>query len=428
MKRFFVYGLATVLGLTLAMAPVLGGQEGRVAGTVVDPEGNPIEGVQITVVARNYDFETTRTTNKKGRFNLLVMDATREYGIVLEKEGFATIQEPIDPPLGDTLRHTWTMVPGSGGGAPAATSAMATGDTVAPADTSVQGAAGRKYSQGLEAFQADDLDTARARFEEVVELAPDLLEGHTALALVLVRQEAYEEALVQTNKVLEMSPDDIAALKIQYETYRALGNTAMEDSLLDKLIQISPDPDLAPLAFNSAVAKVQAGDMAGGAARFEQVKEMDPELLPVYSALARVYYDLNRYEDSVAMSNEYLTRDPSSGEVLGVLYLAQDRLGNEAEAQAAFERLKGADSTQVGKIMQEMAVTYFNNGDLEQAQELLEKVLEIQPENPKAHYHLGLCYVSLGDTGKAKEMLNRFVELAPDDPDAAVAKEMIATL
>ncbi len=428
MKRFFVYGLATVLGLTLAVAPVLGAQEGRVAGTVVDPEGNPIEEVQITVVARNYDFETTRITNKKGRFNLLVMDATREYGIILEKEGFVTIQEPIDPPLGDTLRHTWTMVPGSGGGAPAASSAMATGDTAGPAESSVQGAAGRKYSQGLEAFQTDDLDTARARFEEVIELEPDLVEGHTALALVLVRQEAYEEALVQSNKVLEMSPDDIAALKIQYEIYRALGNTEMEDTLLDKLIQIGPDPDLAPLAFNSAVGKVQAGDMAGAAARFEQVRQMDPELLPVYSALARVYYDLNRYEDSVAMSNEYLTRDPSSGEVLGVLYLAQDRLGNEAEAQAAFERLKGSDSTQVGKIMQEMAVAYFNNGDLGQAQELLEKVLEIQPDNPKAHYHLGLCYVSLGDTAKAKDMLNRFVELAPDDPDAAVAKEMIATL
>ena len=248
------------------------------------------------------------------------------------------------------------------------------------------------------------------------------------MALTLIRQDKFEEALAESEKVMALKPDDVGALKIQYEAYRGLGNSEMEEALLDKLIVVSPDAELARMVFNSAVAKIQAGDMAGGAARFEQVRSMDPELLPVYSALARVYYDLTQYEDSVKMANEYLARDPSNGQVLGVLYLAHDRLGNTAEAEAAFERLKGTDSTQVSKVMQEMAVAYFNNGQLEQSKDLLERVLEIQPNNAKAHYHLGLTYVSMGDTGKAKEMLSRFIELAPDDPDAAVAKEMISTL
>ena len=429
MNRLFVFGLAAVLGITVVASPIMGAQEGRVAGTVVDPDGTPLADVLITVVARDFDFETERTTNKKGRFNLLVMDATRQYGIRLEKEGFATIEEPIDPPLGDTLRHTWTLVPGSGGGAAgAARSEVGTGAPLGPSEVAVQGQVGKKYSQGLEAFQASDFVTARTRFEEVIELQPDLAEAHTALALVLINQDAFEEALVESEEVLALKPDDIAALKIQYEVYKGLGNTEMEEVLLDKLVEVSADPELAPLVFNLAVSKIQAGDMAGGAARFEQVRALDPELLPTYSALARVYYDLQRFDDSVSMANEYLARDPSSGEVLGVLYLAQDRLGNEAEAQAAFDRLKGADSTQVSKVMQEMAVAYFNNGELAQSQDLLEKILEMQPDNPKAHYHLGLCYVSSGDTTKAKEMFNRFIELAPDDPDAAVAKEMVSTL
>lgn len=428
MKRLFVFGLAAVLTLTLVAAPTMAAQEGRVAGTVVDSDGNPIADVQITVKALNYDFETKRTSNKKGRFNVLVMDATREYGIILEKEGYATIQEPVDPPLGDTLRHTWTMVSGTGGGGGAAATAVSSGTPMGPSASAGQGQAGRKYSQGLDAFQADDLVTARARFEEVIELQPDLPEAHTALALVLVRQESYDQALAETQKVLELKPDDIAALKIQYECYRGLGDTEMEEAVMDKLIVLSPDADLARLAFNSAVAKVQAGDMEGAAARFEQVREMDPELLPVYSALARVYYDLQRLDDSVSMANEYLARDPSSGEVLGVLYLAHDRLGNEAEAQEAFEKLKGTDSAGVAKVMQEMAISHFNNGNLPQAQELLEKVLEIQPNDAKTYYHLGLCYVSAGDSAKAKEYLNRFIELAPNDPDAAVAKEMVSTL
>ena len=425
MNRLFVFGLAVALSLTATASPMMGAQEGRVAGTVVDSDGNPLADVAITVVARNYDYETTRTSNKKGRFNLLVMDATREYGIQLVKEGYVTIQEPIDPPLGDTLRHTWTMQSGSGGGA--ATSAVSTGEQMGPSESVGQGQAGRKYSQGLEAFQADDMTTARARFEEVIELQPDLPEAHAALALVLVRQEAYDEALAETEKTLALRPDDVASLKIQYECYKGLGNKEMEEVLLDKLIVASPEADLAPLVFNSGVGRIQTRDMAGGAVRFEQVIGLDPELLPAYSALARVYFDLGRLEDSVKMSNEYLAREPGSGEVLGILYLAQDRLGNEAEAQAAFEQLKGADSSQVTRVMQEMAITEFNSGNLAQAQELLERVLEMQPDHAKAHYHLGLCYVSAGDTAKAREMLSRFVELAPDDPDAAVAKEMLST-
>lgn len=428
MNRLLMIGLTVLVGSAVAVPPALGAGEGRVAGTVVDADGKPLAEVQITVVARDYDFETERTTNKKGRFNLLIMDATREYAIILERDGFVTIQEPIDIPLGDTLRHTWTMTPGSGGGARPAAAGMGGETSMGPSESSATGQAGRKYSQGMEAFQADDLVTAQARFEEVIELEPDLPEAHQALALVLVRQDAFAEALTETQKVLELRPDDVVALKIEHAAYQGLGNKEMEDQLLDKLIVLSPDADLARLAFNSAVGKIQAGDMEGGAARFEQVRSMDPELLPVYSALARVYFDLQQYENSVNMANEYLARDASSGEVLGVLYLAQEALGKTEEAQATFERLKGTDSSQVGRIMQEMAVAHFNNGNLAQSQELLERVLEIQPDNAKAHYHLGLTYVSMGDTAKAKEMLNRFIELAPDDPDAAVAKEMIATL
>lgn len=426
MKKLRVAGLILMAMMVTDVGPIQAGAEGRVAGTVVDPDGNPIVGAEIIVRAIGYEFETTRTTNKKGRFTLLVMDATKDYTIRLQADGFAPIEEPFDPPLGDTLRRTWTMVPGSGGGS----RSMAPGDgaEMGPAQADVKGAAGRKYQQGLDAFQVNDLTTARASFEEVIELQPDLPEAHAALALVMVRQEAFDEALVEAEKVLEAKPDDLVALKIQYESYRGLGNLEMEEALLDKLIEISPDEELARLVFNSGVHKIQAGDLAGGAARLEQVRVMAPGLMPVYSALSRVYFDLGRYDDSIAMANEYLAAEPGAGDVLGVLYLAYDKQGMTAEAEQTFEALKGADSKHIATVMIEMGVASFNSGNLQQAMEMFKRVLEIQPDHARAHYHLGLCYVSMGETSKGKEMLTRFVELAPQDPDAAVAQEMIATL
>jgi len=425
MNSKLAVGWVSIVLVLMAVSPVLGGTEGRVAGTVEDPEGNPLVGVQVHVKAIGYDYETSRTTNKKGRFNVLVMDATKDYVIRLEMAGFSTIEEPLDPPLGDTMRHTWTMVPGSGGGSAGTVQGAA---PVGPSAEAGTGQAGRKYGQGLEAFQADDLETARTRFQEVIELQPDLPEAHAALAMVLLREEAYGEALAEANKVIELRPDDVTALKVQYEAYAGMDNTEMEEVLLDKLIEVSPDSDLARLVFNSAVAKIQAADLAGGAARFEQVLAMDPEILQTYSALARVYFDMERYDDSIAMAKSYLEQEPNSGDVLGVLYLAYDKQGNEAEAAATFELLKGQDTTHVARVMEQMGVNYFNDGNSQLAQELLERVLEIQPDHARAHYQLALCYVSLGETTKAKELLIRFIELAPDDPDAAVAQEMIATL
>ena len=77
-------GLMLVAVTALSVAPVLAGAEGRVAGTVVDPDGNPIVGAEIIVSAIGYDYEVIRTTNKKGRFTLLVMDATKDYRIRLQ--------------------------------------------------------------------------------------------------------------------------------------------------------------------------------------------------------------------------------------------------------------------------------------------------------------------------------------------------------
>lgn len=431
MRKLSVKTLIAAAMLVTASAAIFAGTEGRVAGTVVDSEGNPIVGAEVMVRAIGYDFETTRTTNKKGRFTLLVMDATKDYNLRIEAEGFAPIEEPFDPPLGDTMRKTWTMSPGSGGsGGSGGSAAMAPtqGAAMGPAEADIRGAAGRKYAQGLEAFQGNDLETARAAFEEVIELAPDLAEAHTALALVLVRQEAYEEALAEAEKILELRPDDIVGMKIQYESYRGLGNLEMEEALLDKLIVASPDEDLARLVFNSGVQKIQNGDLAGGAVRLEQVRDMTPGLMPVYSALARVYFDLGRLDDSIAMAQKYLETEPNAGDVLGVLYLAYDKKGMTAEAEQTFDLLKGADSQHIARVMLEMGVNNFNAGNMSQAKDLFERVIEIEPDHAKAHYHLGLCLVSMGDTAAGKEMLSRFVELAPQDPDAAIAQEMISTL
>lgn len=425
MKMPSVVLCASVLLMLTTVSPGVANQSGRLAGTVVDPEGNPLEGVKVTCVGVEVQFEATRTSNKKGRFTLLLLDATEDYLLRLEKEGFITIEEPFDPLLGDTMRETWTMVPGQGGGR-AQAGTIETG--VAPAAVSGQGQAGRLYGDAYESFRAGDLDEALTRFQKVIELQPDLKEAHQAVALIYSQQGLYQESLAEADRVLELQPDDPLALKIKLEAYRGLGDLEQQEELIDTLIGSGPDPTLAPVIFNSGVAKVQAGDLAGGATRFEQAKEADPGLLATYSALARVYFDMGRVEESIDEARKYLEQDPDNGEVLGVLYLAYDQMGMEAEAAETFEALKASNPAHMVTVFEQMGVTAFNNGETSRAQELFEMILEIDPDHPRGHYHLALCYLNEGDTAKAKELLTRFLELAPDDPEVSSARAMLESL
>jgi tetratricopeptide (TPR) repeat protein len=410
--------LSAVLGFGGAVM-VSAGTEGRVAGKVVDPDGKPIQGAQVTVTGVGFNYEQVRTTNKKGQFTLLILDGTKQYTIRFEKEGFQPYEEPLKPTLGETLRRAWTLVPGSGAAASA---------TAAPTAIPAKGQVAKLYSEGAEAFAEKDFDKARENFLRVAELAPELPEVHSALAMCYLQMGAHEEAIAAAEQALALKPDELISLEVRYEAAHALGDSEKEMEALRALVEANPGPETARRVFNAGVSKVQAGDLEGAASRFEQAKQMAPELGPAYAALARVYFELGRYDECIANARRASELDPQNAEVLGVLYLALRVQGNLEEADEVFAALRSASPEYVGRVFMDMAISYFNNGDTEEAMEIFERVLEANPDHPKAHYMLGLCYANVGDTGKAKEMLRRFLELAPEDADAASAQEMLATL
>src|SRR5690349_2686437 len=99
--------LLAALTLSLALAGALSaGEEGRVLATVVDDAGAPIVGAKALVTREGTGYKLEKTTDKKGQVTLLILDATQEYQIHVEKEGYATFEEKIKPKIQDTLRVT----------------------------------------------------------------------------------------------------------------------------------------------------------------------------------------------------------------------------------------------------------------------------------------------------------------------------------
>jgi len=221
-RKSFISLLAVAICL-LATVPVWAGNEGRLVGSIIDPNGDPIVDVQIVVTGLGFDVRQERTTNKKGKFTLLILDATKDYLLHLEKDGYQTVEEPLRLPLGDTMRREWTMVPGTS--APSSRgSAASQPAAAAPSGGVIRGQAGKLYEKGAEAYASGDLEVAADSFEQVVALESDLAEVHMALAMTYLRQEQWEKAASSAQNALDINPDEVLNYEIQYDAYRSLGD------------------------------------------------------------------------------------------------------------------------------------------------------------------------------------------------------------
>ena len=76
------------------------------------------------------------------------------------------------------------------------------------------------FHAGYVAEKNGDLSTARQQFEKVVQLAPDIAEGHSALGSVLVQLGQYTQAIRELSRALILKADDRSAqinLAVAYE-------------------------------------------------------------------------------------------------------------------------------------------------------------------------------------------------------------------
>lgn len=71
---------------------------------------------------------------------------------------------------------------------------------------------------------------------------------------------------------------------------------------------------------------------------------------------------------------------------------------------------------------------FFSNQKIDDAIAYLELAVKIKSDWPKAYHRLGLVYLNKGDLPKALENLRKFLELDPQSPEAASVKAAIAAI
>jgi tetratricopeptide (TPR) repeat protein len=138
------------------------------------------------------------------------------------------------------------------------------------------------------ALQAGDKAAARAKFEEATALDPDMAPPYSVLGSLYLEAKEYDRAIAAAEKLLELSPDDPAALMVLYDSYQAKDEKAKAQEYLDRLSAAGGGTAAAVRVYNAGADAARAGSLDTAITLFGKAIEIDPELAPAHAALARL--------------------------------------------------------------------------------------------------------------------------------------------
>jgi len=390
---------------------------GRISGKVADQAGNPIEGVQVTAISPSMEsFKVEKTTNKKGKFVVAFADSTMSYVIELKKEGYQTIVAPIDPVSGQTQLVEYVLLP-------------AVGNEQAAAEKAALSGAGRAilvYNEGVEAQRAGDLELAAKKFNEAASINPELAAAHASLAAVALMSGDYAAAAAEAEQALAIDPTDARALQLRYDAYRLAGDQEKAKEAEQALRELGGLSETAARIFNEGADAYNGGDVATAISKFQQAADLDPNLVQARLVLAKLFFSQGNLSEALARAEEVIALEPGNNDALRIAYDSARRLGDTEKAATALDALAVSDPEWAATGLFQLAVELYNSDRTQDAALALERVLQVEPDNARAHYLLGVALFNTGQTEPASQHLQRFLELAPDDPDAAIAKELLS--
>ena len=136
------------------------------------------------------------------------------------------------------------------------------------------GTAARIFNQGVTLIKAQDLETARAKFQAAVEMHPELYQAHLNLAHIARAYSDWATTLTEVDKFLVHEPGQARALALRYQALKSLDRPEAA-AVLDRLREAAPG-EAAQIFHEQGVTLFNAGETDQALAAFLAAIDIDP--------------------------------------------------------------------------------------------------------------------------------------------------------
>jgi tetratricopeptide (TPR) repeat protein len=173
------------------------------------------------------------------------------------------------------------------------------------------------------------------------------------------------------------------------------------------------DPESHQLQYSLGVARFNAGQFALATGPLSRALQQEPDDAQLRQMLAMAWFNAADYGKAAEM----LADLPARRSILGLQYaygVALVRSGRSAEAEEVFAELvsTNADSPELNVML---AQAHANQGDFEQAVDLLQRALVLDPQVAEAHGTLGEIFMRTGELEEAERELRSELRMHPGD-------------
>jgi len=285
-KRSAFIGLTFFLAVVAAWAQF----QGRISGRVLDPSGNPLEKVEVTIVSQK--TATVRhelKTGKDGRF-LQVGLMPGYYMLTFKKAGFAPGSKEVKIGVAEEESVEITL------------------KSVEIESEKTYSAADKAFLKGNRLYAEQKYAEAASAFEEAIALDMSSWGYHLNLGLSLKKSGQPEKALAAFRKAAELNPESYSANKETGEALAKAGQFAEARSFYEKAAVLSPDdPDA---QYNLGVCLINLGESEAALTRFEKAVELNPNFADAYYQIGTILVGQNKAPEACAALEKFLALAP----------------------------------------------------------------------------------------------------------------------
>lgn len=225
-----------------------------------------------------------------------------------------------------------------------------------------------------------------------------------AIVLVLTKKSAEAQALY--DQVLKSNPQEGDALLAKGLALALSGDIAGAQQLLGPVLV--EDRSRAMVALRAARALTAEKKDKEAVALLKMLSDVQPNNYGVHLELATSYYNLGQWDESIASYQKVLTT-----------YAALAPYAKAESPEALSEALKATPPTDIDKnnlevFYQNLALSYANKKDYDNAIKSLERVAAINPSDATFR-DISIFYRDKGDMAGAIRTLERVAAMRPDD-------------
>lgn len=307
------------------------------------------------------------------------------------------------------------------------------------------------FNLGRGLLAKGELEQARIQFDETVKLRPDFLAARELLTRIYLTRKEGQKAQQEAEAILRMDPNNLAAhlarsnaLLDQREIAKAreeldfitktypnnaearyqVGYLAFQEKdyakasqVFDELHKANPK-DLRGLV-GVVEAKANQNRLPEAIKDMESAAAAEPDRADLKTALADLYVRAQRYDEAIKLYSSIVEKDPKASAVLFKLGETYRRKGDINQSMDTFRKASQAAPNDAAPLIQ-LALMLDGVDKHDQAKQLWEQVLRIQPDHPIALNNLAYIKAEEGtDLDGALSMARRAYQALPNFPDVA---------